>query len=143
MQRSLKIIVVLIGLCNPLFFKAQVQAGFLADREQQIVRFLNQQGCFAQKKSPFYVQSAVLKFPATGFTPYSFVSDLHIPNRIFSRVQGITYPLPASYYARTLGYFCKQELRLEKLTSVPLRFRLGSLEYTDRMERKANTTVPK
>ncbi len=40
----------------------------------------------------------------------------------------------ASYYVRNLGFFCKQELRLDKLTGVPVRFRLGSKEYVDRLE---------
>ncbi len=42
----------------------------------------------------------------------------------------------ASYYVRNLGFFCKQELRLDKMTGVPVRFRLGSKEYVDRMEGK-------
>lgn len=40
----------------------------------------------------------------------------------------------ASYYVRNLGFFCKQELKLDKVTGVPVRFRLGSKEYVDRME---------
>jgi hypothetical protein len=40
----------------------------------------------------------------------------------------------ASFYVRNLGFFCKQELRLDKVTGVPVRFRLGSKEYVDRME---------
>ena len=40
----------------------------------------------------------------------------------------------ASYYVQNLGFFCKQELRLDKVTGVPIRFRLGSKEYVDRLE---------
>jgi len=44
--------------------------------------------------------------------------------------------IPADYYTKNLGFFCKKELQLEKATKIPFRFRLGSIEYTDHLEGK-------
>ncbi len=44
----------------------------------------------------------------------------------------------ASYYPNSLGFVCKKELQLDKITAVPLRFRLGSLDYVNYLEQKPN-----
>ena len=45
-------------------------------------------------------------------------------------------PVPANLSAQHQSFFCDKEYKLEKFTKIPFRFRLGSVEYCDRMEGK-------
>ncbi|RYY54947.1 MAG: hypothetical protein EOO05_19855 [Chitinophagaceae bacterium] len=51
-------------------------------------------------------------------------------------------PLGGGYFSDHLTFFCRTELKLEKAIQVPVKFRLGSVAYTDYLERKPNAVKP-
>jgi hypothetical protein len=72
--------------------------------------------------------------PVTSQRPDSVIStpvkrDLNV---LLSRA----YFLQPDQGNRNLGFICRQEWKFEKKTGLPLRFRLGSLEYVNRLEGK-------
>ena len=46
--------------------------------------------------------------------------------------------LPHNFYNQHLSFFCKKEVQLQKLTALPVYFRLGSKETVDYLEKKPN-----
>ena len=61
-----------------------------------------------------------------------------------SRVKAkvVPQPLQSDLYIHNLGFFCRQELKIEQQTRLPLRLRLGSLEYTNWYEGKTGCGMP-
>jgi len=52
-------------------------------------------------------------------------------DRIFSFA-----PLPANYATQKLPFFCRQENKLEKITKIPFRLRVGDLSDCNYLEQK-------
>lgn len=44
--------------------------------------------------------------------------------------------LSPNYYSTQLGFFCKQEIKFEKIAKIPFKFRMGRVEDCDRLEGK-------
>jgi hypothetical protein len=59
-----------------------------------------------------------------------------LSNSIFNK--SILVSVEKNHYIKNLSFICRKELQIEKATNVPLRFRLGSLAYTDYLEQKPN-----
>lgn len=54
----------------------------------------------------------------------------------FQRIAAISSIIPQNYYSQHLGFICKKEIAFEKVTKVPFRFRLGSLQQCNYLEGK-------
>lgn len=44
--------------------------------------------------------------------------------------------MPKAYAFDELGFFCKWEVKMEKAAKIPVKFRLGEVQYVERMEGK-------
>ena len=75
-----------------------------------------------------------VSFPAIKLAPSKEVSFFSLQSRQI---------LESNYYSCHTGFFCQKELQIEKITSVPVRFRLGSLDYVNYLEQKPNAVKPK
>jgi hypothetical protein len=55
----------------------------------------------------------------------------------FAQTSYVPQKMPgADYYLEHTGFFCKKEWEFEKTVHLPLRFRIGSLEYCNFLEGK-------
>lgn len=52
------------------------------------------------------------------------------------KLRGPVSSISHDFYTQHFGFFCRQELRLEKVSRLPLRFRLGSLKDCNILEGK-------
>ena len=73
----------------------------------------------------------------------SFVHKVFLVNRVFNQKEAIRLNMVSpDFYTKHLSFFCRKELQIEKTTSIPFLFRLGSSEYTNYLEQKLNARKP-
>ena len=68
------------------------------------------------------------------------INDLHFSVSC-TNIALIKYPLvqnqiSGNFYAKQLPFFCSKELQLQKAVGIPIKFRVGSVEYCDKLEGK-------
>jgi len=81
-----------------------------------------------------YEDKKIAVFP---FFPHSFTFHPVYPlSNSTSCNNSYTRQIPYSTYYRSIGFFCRKELQFQNATTVPLRFRLGSLDYVNKLEGK-------
>lgn len=71
-------------------------------------------------------------FRFTLATPSGFISQFSVAN---PAIRPTTVIAP-DYYTRNMAWTCRQEWRLEKAVSIPVRLRLGTLEQVNYLEGK-------
>lgn len=68
-------------------------------------------------------------------TPDSLIHFVS-PASVFTGYQYLKPPVSANFSTGNYGFFCREELVIEKVTRIPLRFRLGSLQQCNYYEGK-------
>lgn len=81
---------------------------------------------------------ALLNNASTTTNGLVFVKQAALPKKV-SAAPSVLFDVATidpAYYTHHFGWACKQELKLEKTTKLPLRLRLGSKEQVDYLEGK-------
>ena len=119
MQRIKFILVVLLTLNGKIFSQQHLtDSSHLFYKAGNIIHTLNTDRNFYQ----VFPMPNIVKKNYNGNTQHT----------LFSKITLIS----PDFYQCNLGFFCRKEIQLEKKTSVPFRFRLGSLDYVNKLEGK-------
>ncbi len=113
-------------------------------RSKRKICFIVALGCIlfsAESKAQTSLQpERLFKSRAAGKTGYWFQQGAFQMDSLKIRQQealhAVQAMIRADFYTQQLGFFCKKEWQLEKTIHLPLRFRLGSLEYCNYLEGK-------
>lgn len=96
---------------------------------------------FAQQNQRFLAPAFSLKSPVVAYSHANRTSWHPVQSKVTALGPVVAISanqplLPSNYYASGLGFFCKKEIQLQKVTSLNFRFRLGSVQQCDWLEGK-------
>ncbi len=143
-QRIICFVVVLLGVAY--FIPAMGQGNAMPVWEKNF-RELNLPGnMLKNENNGFLARAAFIDFSgyramisesrnvlSEKLNPFNFYSGTFISENPNSTTEKI---IPSNIYYCQSGFFCKREWQLEKTTHIPFRFRLGSLDYCNALEKK-------
>ena len=141
-QRKHKIIVVLVLLFPTLLLTAQ-KIHYYNDGQQVIGKNNNEQKARIYRQSPQYVKKSALNSLSYNLTFQQKQAQLPPGLKYAGIKTDCNYRWLQKNYSPSPGFFCRQEFKFEQMTSIQLRFRLGSLEYVNYLELTPNTLKPK
>jgi hypothetical protein len=108
---------VFLVFSGPVFLRAQP----VVEQAPQAIQNISQKGKILLGANPEFLKKNFCTL--AGFQPHRPVYPVSLKARLL---------------ASKPAFFCRQELKFEKITRVPLRVRVGSIDYVDWLERKPN-----
>ena len=113
----------LFGICLACFFSQLLLAQITTVNKLQSYHHL---------KTQLSAQSIEINF-SEQIQQFTFQEN---SKNTFNLMQKEQQHIPAAYAYKDLAFFCKIEVQLEKAVKLPVKFRLGSVDYVDYLEGK-------
>ena len=117
---------------RPIFFLVVCVLGFYGE-------IFGQKNTLKGESFAGYVSVPIKPLPFQPKFKSTTATDMPHGRPAFLNFQLVNLP-SEGYYVSCLGFICKKELQLDKITPVRLRFRLGCLDYVNWLEQKPNPT---